>query len=88
MSGPVVRSLHSTDTVTGPLLPDSPTNYHLVLLIECVPYINDEKPSARLLGVLFPQEAYSMYPPLDASVPSTAPRAIIHSRLTARVLLP
>ena len=50
---------------TGTLVPDGPNNGCLVLLVECVPRINKEKPTSGLLGVLCPEEAHHVHPSLN-----------------------
>ena len=49
-------------STTGPLMSESPNHLCLVLLIECVPRINEEEPPVLLMGVLLLQQSHCMYP--------------------------
>ena len=50
---------------TGTLIPVGPNHGPLVLLVECAPHINKDKPPVLLLGMLGPEEAYHVYPTLN-----------------------
>ena len=56
---------------TGPLVPDIPKHGRPVILIECVPHINEEKSPSLLLEVLCLQKARSVYPPFNACFKSS-----------------
>ena len=64
--GPVTVAVKGKPRATGTLVPDIPKYFCPVLLIECVPRINDEEPPVLFLGVLLTQQYHGVYPGIQS----------------------